>query len=131
MTAETFAVAGVSTREGVIKARFAKDMMRVKVLAKTGSTDIDLIELPHSMTKVEAVEYLLSIDFDNGNLAVRTALETALDKRAPKAANRDKPKKEAKKPKKEKAPAPKAITLEGIAAKATKAKTSEMEDAPF
>ena len=40
------------------------------------------------MTKEDAVAYLLSIDFDNGNKAVRAALEAAADKRgvtAPKA----------------------------------------------
>ena len=35
-----FSVAGVSKRNGTFKARFANDLARVKVLAKTGSTDI-------------------------------------------------------------------------------------------
>lgn len=130
MSTETFAVAGVSTREGVIKARFAKDMMRVKVLAKTGSTNIDLMPLPHPMTKTEALEYLLSINFDNGNAEIRAALEAGLEKRVPQAANKQPKKtKEAKKPKKEKAP--KAITLDTIKAKAKPTVDAELEDAPF
>jgi hypothetical protein len=43
--------------------------------------DIDIIELPHDMTKEESVAYLLSIDFDNGNVDVREALESAARKR--------------------------------------------------
>lgn len=84
MSNKTFRIAGVSTRCGVIKARFANDMARVKVLAKTGSKDIDVVELPHPMNKEDAVSYLLSINFDNGNQAVRAALEANLAKRQPK-----------------------------------------------
>lgn len=81
---KTFRYAGVSTREGTIKLRVANDQMRVKVLAKTGSKDIDLVELKYPMTKLEAVQYLLKIDFDNGNKAIREALERDLEKRLPK-----------------------------------------------
>jgi len=81
---KTFSVAGVSTLKGVCKVRFANDMMRIKVLAKTGSTDIDLVELKHPMTKEDAIDYLLSINFDNGNATVRAALEAGKEKRAPK-----------------------------------------------
>lgn len=81
----TFTHAGVSRLKGEFKARWANDAARVKVMAKGGHTDIDLIELPNAMTKVEAVEYLLSINFDNGNAEVRAALDEALSKRTPKA----------------------------------------------
>jgi hypothetical protein len=81
--------AGVSKLNGEFKVRFANDMMRVKVLAKNGHKDIDIIELKNPMTKEDAVAYLLKIDFDNGNKQVRAALEAAADKRgvatAPKA----------------------------------------------
>jgi hypothetical protein len=80
--------AGVSKLNGEFKVRFANDMMRVKVLAKNGHKDIDIIELKNPMTKEDAVAFLLKIDFDNGNKAVRAALEAAADKRgitAPKA----------------------------------------------
>jgi len=85
MTDKTFKFAGVSTRNGVCKARFANDQMRVKVLAKTGSKDIDLIELTEPMTKSAAIAFLLSINFDNGNAIVRAALEEGFEKRVPTA----------------------------------------------
>jgi hypothetical protein len=81
--------AGVSKLNGEFKVRFANDALRVKVLAKNGHKDIDIIELKNPMTKEDAVAYLLKIDFDNGNKTVRAALEAAADKRgvttAPKA----------------------------------------------
>ena len=105
----TFTHAGVSKLDGEFKVRFCNDQMRVKVLAKNGHTDIDIVELKTPMTKEDAVAYLLSIDFatQNGktNAAVQAALEAELDKRSPKAASKDKPKKEAKKAPKPKAPA--------------------------
>lgn len=57
---KTFAVAGISTLDGVAKVRFAKDIARVKVLEKNGHTNINLIELPNPMTKVAAVQFLMS-----------------------------------------------------------------------
>ena len=132
---KSFTHAGVSKLDGEFKVRFANDSLRTKVLIKNGHTDIDIIELKHAMTKEDAIAFLISIDFDNGNTAVRSALEAEVDKRAPKAASKDKPKKEAKKPKK--APAPKP-TLEAIRAKApTKSKAeivaqlADLEDAPY
>ena len=135
----SFSHAGVSKLDGEFKVRFCNDALRQKVLIKNGHTDIDIIELKHPMTKVEAVEFLLSIDFDNGNKAVRAALEQALDKRsAPEAANRDKPKKEAKKPKAPAKPKAKGPSMDAIKAKVA-AKTAvtnadvtaQLEDAPF
>ena len=132
----SFTHAGVSKLDGEFKVRFANDAMRTKVLIKNGHTDIDIIELKTPMTKEDAVAYLLTIDFDNGNAAVRAALEMELDKRSPKAASKDKPKKEAKKPKAPAKPA-KAITLESIKAKSTvskaqvEAQLASLEDAPF
>ena len=55
-----FLVAGVSTQHGVTKVRFANDIVsRTKVLAKGGHSPLELIELPHHMTKAEACQYLL------------------------------------------------------------------------
>ena len=138
-----FTHAGVSTLNGVTKARFANDALRVKVLAKNGHTGIDIIELKNPMSKEDAVAYLLSIDFDNGNKEVRAALEQEFDKRTnPKAASKDKPKKEAKKAPKPKTPKAAKPTMESIKAKVTAQKTAvskaevaaqlaDMEDAPF
>ena len=92
----TFTQAGVSRLKGEFKARFANDALRVKVLAKNGHTDIDLVELPTAMTKEAAVAYLLEINFDNGNAEVRAALEAEAEKRAPKAPKEPKAKKEKK-----------------------------------
>ena len=81
--------AGVSRQNGDMKVRFANDALRVKVLAKNGHKDIDIVELREPMTKEAAVAFLLSIDFANGNKDVQAALEAAADKRGvtvPKAA---------------------------------------------
>ena len=131
---KTFSHAGVSKLDGQFKVRFCNDALRTKVLQKNGHTGIDIVELKHPMTKVEIVEYLLSIDFDNGNKEVRAALEQALDKRsAPQAASKDKPKKEAKKP--AKAPAKKkAVSVKSTAPMAMPATAKvdpALEDAPF
>jgi hypothetical protein len=131
---QTFSHAGVSKLNGEFKVRFCNDAMRVKVLAKNGHTGIDIVELKHPMTKVEIVEYLLSIDFDNGNKEVRNALEQALDKRsAPVAADKSPAKKETKKPKK--APAKSKPSMDAIKAKASaKVKAvanAALEDAPY
>lgn len=57
MSNKTFAVGGVSKTKGQYKVRFANDMTRVKILAKT-DTDINLLELPNAMTKPEVVAFL-------------------------------------------------------------------------
>lgn len=58
-----FKVAGLSRHEGVLKLRFANDMVsRVKVLQRNGHKDIDLVELPQAMTKDAAVAYLSTLD---------------------------------------------------------------------
>ena len=136
-----FTHAGVSTLNGVTKARFANDALRVKVLAKNGHRDIDIIELTNPMSKEDAIAFLISIDFatQNGvtNAATQAALEDAIDKRAVKPTKEPKV---AKVPK-AKVPAKKAITLESIKAKAVPASTlskveiqkqlANMEDAPY
>ena len=56
----TFSVAGVSVNKGRVKVRFCSDLvLRVKNLQKQGDTDIQLIELPQSMTKIDACQFLL------------------------------------------------------------------------
>lgn len=136
----TYKVAGVSRLKGEFKVRFANDMTRVKVLAKNGHSDIDMIELKEPMTKEDAIAFLIGIDFDNGNAEVRAALESAVETRAVKSKT-DKPAK-APKVKAEKT----KPTLESIAAKAPAKKTApkstvtkaeieallaESEEAPF
>lgn len=58
MSDKSFKIAGVSKLKGAYKVRFANDMTRVKVLAKTGHSEIELIELPKAMTKPELVTHL-------------------------------------------------------------------------
>jgi hypothetical protein len=128
--------AGVSSLNGEFKVRFCNDALRTKVLQKNGHKSIDIVELREPMTKEDAVAYLLKIDFDNGNKAVRAALEAAADKRgvtapvakaAPKAVAKAAPK----------APAKKAAVAKVVAkpvkseAEAIAAVKADLEDAPF
>lgn len=71
-----FKVGGVSKSSGgQFKVRFATDMTRVKILAKTDS-DINLVELPRAMTKPELVTFLKGTDlYDNANY--RAAIDAA------------------------------------------------------
>ena len=140
----TFTHAGVSLYKGEIKVRFANDALRVKVLAKNGHKDIDMIELKHPMTKEEAVAFLVSIDFATRdgvtNAAVKAALDAAQETRSAK--DKSPAKKEPKKAPKPKTPKAETPTMEGIRAKAVKPKTTltkeqikaqlaDVEDAPF
>ena len=55
-----FTVAGTATNpDGTTKVRFANDLVaRVKILTKSGCTNIELVELPEPMTKLAGLEYL-------------------------------------------------------------------------
>ena len=61
MTDKTFSVGGVTKGKNGYKVRFANDMTRIKILAKT-ETDINLVELPGAMTKGELVTHLKTTD---------------------------------------------------------------------
>ena len=76
-TDKKFAVAGVSTLDGNTKLRFANDVMRIKILAKNGHTNVELIELPVEMTKAEAVQHLKTVGFGKGDAAVEAAIAYA------------------------------------------------------
>lgn len=97
----TFKVGGVSKLNGQFKVRYANDMTRVKVLAKGGHDEITLLELPSEMTKLGVVKYLQTTDLAQ-NAEIKFCLDEAEEKYSNmvRAGNRDKPKKEAKKPKK-------------------------------
>ena len=56
-----FKVGGVSKCKSGYKVRFATDMTRVKILAKT-DTDIQLMDLPNEMTKPQLVTFLKTTD---------------------------------------------------------------------
>lgn len=71
-----FKVGGVSkSAGGVFKVRFATDMTRVKILAKTDA-DINLIEMPKAMSKPEVVTFLKSSDLYS-NADYRAAIDAA------------------------------------------------------
>ena len=74
-TDKRFAVTGVSTHEGETKIRFANDMLRTKILAKNGHTNIDLIDLPREMTKAEIAQYLFETDYAKGRPEVLEAIQ--------------------------------------------------------
>jgi hypothetical protein len=73
-TDKKFAVAGVSTLNGKTKVRFANDVMRIKILAKNGHENVELIDLPHEMTKAEIAAHLIATGFGKGNAAVEAAV---------------------------------------------------------
>lgn len=74
MSDKMFKIAGVSKLKGSFKVRFANDMTRVKVLAKTGHSEIELIELPNAMSKPELVTYLKTTE-----LYKRPEFQAAID----------------------------------------------------
>jgi hypothetical protein len=79
---DKFSVAGTSKLPGgTTKVRFANDITRVKVLIKGGHEEIDLIELPYAMTKPEVINYLMSIDFADGDVNKAAAIQAEAVKR--------------------------------------------------
>lgn len=78
-TEKTFTVAGVASQNGVTKVRFANDLVaRVKILDKAGCTDIDLVELPEAMTKLEALRFMQTQErFQSGDAAYVIANKVA------------------------------------------------------
>ncbi len=61
-TTKTFKVAGTTRLpSGTVKVRFANDFVsRIKVLAKNGHTDIELLELGDEMSKADICQMLIS-----------------------------------------------------------------------
>jgi len=120
-TDKKFTVAGISKLEGTYKVRFANDMMRIKVLAKSGHEDIRLADLEGEYTKLEAAKILLGLEDFSDAMAQSTIVEYIEDNT----------------PKAKAAPAPKAKTVPAASKAPAKAKavkvavTAEDEDAPF
>jgi hypothetical protein len=81
MTSEkTFTYAGVSTnKDGQVKVRFGCNLMRVKVMAKFGDTNIDYIEMPSAMTKAEISKYLQTIEMYQ-NPVNKEAIDESVEK---------------------------------------------------
>ena len=74
-----FTVAGTATNpDGTTKARFANDFVaRVKILSKAGCTNINLIELPKPMTKLEALEFLTEKGITEGDAGYAVSAKLA------------------------------------------------------
>ena len=53
-----FAFAGTCTENGATVYKFANDANRAKALERFGCTDIKMIELPFTMSKEAAIDYL-------------------------------------------------------------------------
>lgn len=59
MTNKMYKVVGTSIRNGKMKVRWAKDIIRCKVLQHTENTEIEMYELPTAMYKTDAVRFML------------------------------------------------------------------------
>ena len=114
MANQTFKVAGITTHGTSTKVRFTDDMIRrVKQFSKGGASRIDLIELPHEMTKIEALKYLQTHETFKSAEDQATIADTLADKE-----------KEARKGE-VKVKATKKPSLDAIKARAKKAEVSE------
>jgi len=83
-TDKLFTVAGISKLNGDYKVRFANDMMRIKVLAKSGHEDIRLADLEGSYTKLDAAKVILGLDEFADAIAQATITEY-IEENTPKA----------------------------------------------
>jgi hypothetical protein len=71
MTDKTFAIAGISTRNGSTKFRFTNNVNYLKVLERDSHTGITLYTLAEPMSKEAATQFLL----DNGHVEDRAATQ--------------------------------------------------------
>lgn len=74
-----FTVAGTATNsDGTTKARFANDLVaRIKILNKAQCTNINLVELPRAMTKLEALQFLTEQGITDGDAGYAVANKLA------------------------------------------------------
>jgi hypothetical protein len=114
-TDKQFTVAGISKLNGEYKVRFANDVMRIKVLTKSGHEDIRLADLEKSVTKLEAAQILLGLDEFQDAIAQSTISEYIEDNT----------------PKAKATPAKAPVKAKAVKAPAKTAKVLEDEDAPF
>ena len=79
MSDKLFTVAGTATNaDGTTKARFANDLVaRIKILNKAGCTNINLVELPSPMTKLQALQYLTDTQGYTGDASYAVATKLA------------------------------------------------------
>ena len=73
-----FTVAGTSNRQSEVKVRFANDLVsRIKALHRAGHADVNLVELPKPMTKLEALQYLQEQGITQGDAGYAVASKVA------------------------------------------------------
>ena len=74
-----FTVAGTVTNpDGTVKARFANDLVaRIKILNKAGCSNINLVELPRPMTKLESLQHLQTLGITEGDAGYVVASKIA------------------------------------------------------
>jgi hypothetical protein len=61
MTDKLFSVVGITVHNGNAKVRFTDDLVRrVKQFTKGGATRCDFVELPEPMTKLDALNFMLT-----------------------------------------------------------------------
>lgn len=79
MTNKLFSVAGTATNpDGTTKARFANDLVaRIKILHKAGCTNVNLVELPKAMTKLQALQYLTEQGITQGDAGYAVSAKLA------------------------------------------------------
>lgn len=121
-TNKTFSVAGISKLNGSYKIRFANDIMRIKVLAKSGHEDIRLADLEGEFSKLDAARAILALE-DFADATAQATITEYLDDNAPKTAA-------PKAVKTPQVPALKGMTPLGVKAAKT-ANTVENENIPF
>lgn len=90
---KTFTRAGTSRLHGVVAYRFANDLQRERTLARTGHTEIEMLELGEPMTRAAAIEYLQSLGIvahvgsvrnpESGTVTVRRTVTTEPKPAAP------------------------------------------------
>ena len=133
-TDKLFKVAGISKLNGEYKVRFANDIMRIKVLAKSGHEDIRLAELDEAVSKMEAAMLISGMD-EFSDVVAQATIAEYIEDNTPKA-----PKAKAAPKAKTKGPSMDAIKARGEAAKkaaSTKSKAeivaqlADLEDAPY
>jgi hypothetical protein len=111
-TEKLFTVAGTATHNGVTKARFANDLVaRIKILNKAGATNINLVELPRAMTKLEALKYLSEQGITEGDAGYAVSAKLA---EKTKIAKKGEVKVAGVKASKAKAPAKTAVSAEQL-----------------
>jgi hypothetical protein len=82
-TDKLYTVFGTSKLNGETKVRFANDMLRTKVLAKHGHTEIELVEVSEALTKYEGIKAIQGLP-EFANAASQSAIAEYLDEKAPK-----------------------------------------------